>query len=431
MQPLRRRALLAAFTVAALDGVFAVTLCRVRNAACTPGGVFRSIASAVLGPSARQGGLGGALAGVGVHLLVASAWTVLFLMMYVRSPALRRLTAGIGGRVLAAVCYGAGDLADHGLGPHSALWRQGDAALVSFLLVHPRRASALRWIANCHAGAHARRAERLTMTLGVRGKPPIVFVHGLWLHAETWNPWIEHFRALGYDATAASWPGDGQNTMATRMNPGAVAGFGVSEIANHIAAQIRHLPKRPILIGHSFGGLLVQKLLGRNLASAAVAIDPAPMKGVLVLPFSSLKASFAVLRNPLHFSMAISLTEKQFRYGFTNAVSEQEAHELYGRYAMPGPARPLFQAATANVLPGQATAVDVTNATRGPLLLVAGARDHTVPPAVVRSTFKRYRKSPAITEYREFEGRGHSLTIDRGWREIAEYVAGWLEQHLP
>ena len=264
------------------------------------------------------------------------------------------------------------------------------------------------------------------MSASPSAKHPVVFVHGLWLHAESWVPWIEFFREHGYEAIAASWPGDAETTEATRRKAAAVAGYGVTEIANHIAEQIKILQQKPILIGHSFGGLLVQNLLGRDLAAAAVAIDPAPIKGVPELPLSALKSAFPVLSNPLNVKRAVSLTEPQFRFGFTNAVSEQEAKELYAKYAMPAPGRPLFQAATANLNPNSATKVNVANARRGPLLLISGAEDHTVPPVLVRSALRAYRKSSAVTEFKEFPGRGHSLTIDRGWRELADYILGWL-----
>jgi len=258
-------------------------------------------------------------------------------------------------------------------------------------------------------------------------KPPIVFVHGLWLHAESWKPWIEFFQKNGYEATPANWPGDSETTEATRKNANAVAGYGVTEIADHIADQIKGYDQKPVLIGHSFGGLLVQNLLGRDLAAAAVAIDPAPIKGVSELPFSTLKSGFPVLGNPLNLNRAVSLTEAQFRYAFTNAVSEAEARELYKKYAMPGPGRPLFQAASATFNPNSATKVNLKNETRGPLLLISGGQDHTVPPVLVKSTLKRYSKSGAVTEFKEFPNRGHSLTIDSGWQEVAEYILGWLQ----
>ena len=258
-------------------------------------------------------------------------------------------------------------------------------------------------------------------------KIPIVFVHGLWLHAESWNNWMKFFRENGYEAVAASWPGDSETTEATRKNVDAVAGYGVIEIADYIAAQLKAFGKKPILIGHSFGGLLVQNLLGRDFAAAAIAIDPAPIKGVPELPISTLKSAFPVLGNPFNLRRAVALTEPQFRFGFTNAVSEQEARELYAKYAMPAPGRPLFQAATATFNPNSATKVNVMNATRGPLLLISGTEDNTVPPVLVKSTLRAYGKSSAVTELKEFAGRGHSLTIDSGWKELAEYCLTWLK----
>ena len=266
------------------------------------------------------------------------------------------------------------------------------------------------------------------MSANTMTRLPVVFVHGLWLHGESWNKWTELFRANGYDAVAATWPGDSETTDATRKNAAAVAGYGVSEIADHIAGQLTAFKRKPVLIGHSFGGLLVQNLLGRDLAAAAIAIDPAPIKGVIELPISALKSGLPVLGNPFNLTRSVSLTEQQFRFAFTNAVAEEEAQELYARYAMPAPGRPLFQAATATFNPRSATKVNVANANRGPLLLISGAKDNTVPPVLVRSTLKAYRNSPAVTELKEFAGRGHSLTIDSGWRELAEYSLSWLKQ---
>src|SRR5690349_4446408 len=269
--------------------------------------------------------------------------------------------------------------------------------------------------------------RRIPMPTSASVKHPVVFVHGLWLHAESWRPWIEFVQANGYEATAVSWPGDAETTQATRRNPQALAGYGVTEIADHIAGQLKSLTRKPILIGHSFGGLLVQNLLGRDLGVAGVAIDPAPIRGVPELPLSALKSAFPVLGNPFNYQRAVSLTEAQFRFGFTNAVSEQEAHELYTKYAMPAPGRPLFQAATATFNPNSATKVNTSNEARGPLLLISGASDTTVPPVLVKSTLRVYQKSKAVTEYKEFAGRGHSLVIDSGWRELVEYILSWLQ----
>ena len=255
---------------------------------------------------------------------------------------------------------------------------------------------------------------------------PVIFVHGLWLHGESWTAWLDFFRAKGYEPYTAPWPGDAETTEETRRNSAALAGYGVREIADHIASRISTLPRKPVLIGHSFGGLLVQNLLGRDLASAAVAIDPAPIRGVFELPLSALRSAIPVLRNPLNIRRSVGLTEEEFHFGFTNMVPAQEAKLLYEKYAMPGPGRPLFQAATAALNPRAATSVNVLNPKRGPLLLISGGEDNTVPPVLVRGTLRAYRRSPAVTELKAFAGRGHSLTIDGGWRDIAEYTLSWL-----
>jgi non-heme chloroperoxidase len=198
-------------------------------------------------------------------------------------------------------------------------------------------------------------------------------------------------------------------------------------VADHYAKIIGTLPAKPVMIGHSFGGLLAQVLLGRNLAHAAVAIDAAPIKGVLALPFSALRVASVALKNPANLKKAISLTPAEFRYGFGNQLSAEESEDLYRRWTIPSPARPLFQAAFANFNPNSATKVDTANATRGPLLLIAGEHDHTVPPAITHATLKLYHRSPAITEMKVMPNRGHSLTIDKGWREVADTVLSWLK----
>jgi len=258
-------------------------------------------------------------------------------------------------------------------------------------------------------------------------RPPVVFIHGLWLHASSWQPWVDLFESEGYEAIAPGWPGDGDTLAQTRSNPDAVADYGVDEVAEHYAQIMSKFPTRPIVVGHSFGGLLVEKLLGDDKASAGVAIDAAPVKGVLPLPISALRVAFPVLRNPGNVDAAIALTEDQFHYGFGNAIDREESKELFERWTIPSPARPLFQAASANLNPHSPTKVDVHNQERGPLLLTMGGKDHTVPEAISKSTYKKYRKSEASTELVEFEDRGHSLTIDHGWREIADHVLSWLK----
>ena len=212
----------------------------------------------------------------------------------------------------------------------------------------------------------------------------------------------------------------------TRAHAAAVANRGVEEITDHYAEVIAELPAKPIVIGHSFGGLIVEKLLGEGRAAAGVAIDAAPIKGVLPLPISALRASFPALHNPGNVDAAVSLTPEQFRYAFGNTLTVEESAELYERWTIPSPARPLFQAATANFNPHAQTKVDVDNEDRGPLLLTMGGMDRTVPEAITKSTYKQYRKSSAVTEIMEFEDRGHSLTIDHGWREVADSVLAWI-----
>jgi non-heme chloroperoxidase len=256
---------------------------------------------------------------------------------------------------------------------------------------------------------------------------PVVFIHGLWLHASSWGPWQEHFRAAGYTPAAPGWPGEPDTVEESRQQPDRVAGKGIDDVVDHYAEFIKGLGTKPVVIGHSFGGLIVQRLLGQNLAAAGVAIDAAPVKGVLVLPVSALRVASIALRKPANRSASVALTADQFRYGFGNAIPEREASELFERWTIPSPGKPLFEAGTANFTPHSPAQVATGNHDRGPLLLIAGSRDHTVPASITRATRKLYHKSPAITDFREFP-RGHSLTIDSGWREIADYSLSWLKQ---
>ena len=259
---------------------------------------------------------------------------------------------------------------------------------------------------------------------------PVVFVHGLWLHASSWGSWADLFAESGYDPLAPGWPGEADTPEESRDNPGQVAGKGIDEVVEHYARVIAGLKARPVVVGHSFGGLIAQRLLAQDLATAAVAIDPAPIKGVLFLPPSALRVASIALRRPANRNEAVSLTAEQFRYGFGNALPDQESAELYQRWAVPSPGRPLFEAATANFVPRSPASVDTGNKTRGPLLITAGGRDHTVPAAVSRATRRLYHKSPAVTDLREFPDRGHSLVIDHGWREVAQTALDWLDERL-
>lgn len=258
-------------------------------------------------------------------------------------------------------------------------------------------------------------------------KKTVVFIHGLWIHASSWKSWIEFFNQHGYQTLNPGWPGDSSTVAESRSHPDSIANRGVAEIADSYAKVIASLTESPIVIGHSFGGLLTQILLSRGIASAGVAIDPAPMKGVWQLPVSALRASLPVLGNPFNLKKAISLTFNQFRYGFANAVPMEEAKELYERWTIPAPARPLFQAATATFA-GSETKVDTANSTRGPLLITGGERDHIAPPILGQASAKKYDRS-VVTDFKLFKGRGHSLIVDHGWREVAEYSLAWLNKN--
>jgi pimeloyl-ACP methyl ester carboxylesterase len=258
-------------------------------------------------------------------------------------------------------------------------------------------------------------------------KKTIVFIHGLWIHASSWKSWMDFFNQHGYETVNPGWPGDSETVAESRANPQLIANRGVTEVADHYTGIISSLAAPPVVIGHSFGGVIAQIILARGIAAAGIAIDPAPIKGVWQLPFSALKASFPVLGNPFNLKKAVSLSFGQFRYGFANNVPEQEARELYDKWTIPAPARPLFQAATATFA-GSETKVNTENKTRGPLLITGGAQDHIAPPVLGRASLKKYNAS-VTTEFKLFQNRGHSLTMDHGWREVAEYALAWINKN--
>jgi non-heme chloroperoxidase len=262
------------------------------------------------------------------------------------------------------------------------------------------------------------------------GLQPIVFVHGLWLLPSSWDRWVKMFEDAGFVALTPGWPDDPDTVEEAKANPDAFAHKSVGQIADHFDNIIRNLRKKPGVIGHSFGGLLAQILAGRGLAAATVAIDPAPFQGVLPLPLSALKSAWPVLHNPANRNRAVPLTFEQFRFGFANAVSEEEAKELYDRYAVPGSGVPLFQAATANLNPWTEAKVDTENPERGPLLIINGEKDNTVPWAIAHASFKRQERNPGITEIVEIPGRGHALVIDNGWRDVADKAFAFLKRFI-
>jgi len=262
------------------------------------------------------------------------------------------------------------------------------------------------------------------------GRTPVVFVHGLWLLPSSWNRWAEFFEEDNFVALTPGWPDDPLTVEEAKAHPEVFAGKSIGDVAAHYESIITQLDHTPVIIGHSFGGLITQILAGRGLSAAAVAIDPAPFRGVLPLPISALRAARPALGNPANRHKAIPLTYEQFRYAFANAVGEDEAKALYEEFAVPAPAEPLFQAAASNLNPWTEAKVDTENPNRGPLLIVSGERDHTVPPVLANAAYERQSRNVGVTEIVEMPGRGHGLTIDHGWREVAETARAFVRRFV-
>ena len=252
------------------------------------------------------------------------------------------------------------------------------------------------------------------------GHTAVVFIHGLWLLASSWDRWADLFAEAGYAPVSPGWPDDPDTVEEALANPEAFADKTIGQVADHYSGIIGRLTRKPAVIGHSFGGLLAQIVAGRGLASATVAVDPAPFRGIPQLPLSALRAGSPVLSNPANRHRAVPLTFEQFRYSFANAVDEDQARRLYDTYAVPAPGAPLWQAAAANFNPRIEDKVDTKNPERGPMLIVSGELDHTVPHALANAAYEHQRKNPGVTEFVEIPGRGHALTIDDGWQEVAE-----------
>ncbi len=272
----------------------------------------------------------------------------------------------------------------------------------------------------------AQQIERANAT----GRTPVVFIHGLWLLPNCWERWATVFEDAGYAALTPGWPDDPETVEEAKAHPEVFARKTIGQIATRYAEVIGRLTTKPAVIGHSFGGLLTMIIAGRGLASASVAISPAPHRGVLPLPIAALRSSSPVLRNPANRNRAVLLTYQQFRYAFANAIGEDEAKQLYETYSVPGSGAMIFQAATANLNPSTEAKVDSRNPDRGPLLIMSADTDHTVPWALANAAFKRQRRNEGVTEIVEIPNRRHSLTLDSGWREVADTALAFVRRFV-
>jgi pimeloyl-ACP methyl ester carboxylesterase len=262
------------------------------------------------------------------------------------------------------------------------------------------------------------------------GGTPVVFIHGLWLLPSSWDRWAQLFGEAGYPALTPSWPDDPETVEEARANPEVMAKKTLAQVADHTAEVIGQLERKPAVMGHSTGGLLAQLIAGRGLSAATVAIDPGPFRGVLPLPVSSLRSSLPVLRNPLNRGRAVTLTFDQFKYGWANALDEEEAKQLYETYHVAAPGVSLMQMANANLNPWTEAKVDSRNPDRGPMLIIEGEKDHTVAPAMAKAAYGRQKRNEGVTEFEMVPNRGHALTIDSGWREVAEKALAFVKRFV-
>ena len=272
------------------------------------------------------------------------------------------------------------------------------------------------------------RETRQVERANASGRTPVVFIHGLWLLPSSWDRWAEFFEDAGYAAVTPSWPDDPETVEEARAHPEVFAGKTLGQVADHTAEVIGGLEKKPAVMGHSTGGLLAQIIADRGLSAVTVAIDPGPFRGVLPLPLSTLRSASPVLRNPLNRGRAVALTLDQFKYGWANALDDDEAERLYETYHVATPGVALMQMANANLNPRTEAKLDPKNPNRGPLLIIEGEKDHTVAWAIANASFKRQRENPAVTELEKVPNRGHSLTIDSGWREVAEKALAFVNR---
>jgi len=263
------------------------------------------------------------------------------------------------------------------------------------------------------------------------GRTPVVFIHGLWLLPSSWDNWAALFEEAGYAAVTPAWPDDPDTVEQARANPDVLAKKTLGQVADHTAEVIGRLKEKPAVMGHSTGGLLAQIIADRGLSAATVAIDPGPFRGVLPLPISALRSAGPVLKNPLNHGRAVTLSFDEFKYGWANALGEDEARQLYDTYHVAAPGVALMQMANANLNPFTEAKLDPKNPDRGPLLIIDGEKDHTVPWAIANASYKRQQRNPGVTEIKKIPNRGHSLTIDSGWREVAQTALDFLKRFVP
>ncbi|MEU7576269.1 alpha/beta hydrolase [Streptomyces sp. NPDC041068] len=262
------------------------------------------------------------------------------------------------------------------------------------------------------------------------GRTPAVFVHGLWMLASSWDHWLPHFEAAGFAPVALTWPDEPATVTEARERPEAIAGKTVGQVADHLGGLIGTLERKPVVIGHSVGGMLTQILAGHGLSAASVAIDPAPFRGVLAFPLSTVRSLIPMIANPRNRKRAKPLTYAQFRYAYANAVSEEEAKAIYERYAVPAPCAPPMQAAMANFNPRTEAKADCRTPQRGPLLIISGGQDNAVPWALANGAYKRQKPNSSVTEIIELHGRDHALTLDSRWKEVADVSLTFLRRFV-
>jgi pimeloyl-ACP methyl ester carboxylesterase len=278
--------------------------------------------------------------------------------------------------------------------------------------------------------ALTQRETQQTEQANASGRTPVVFIHGLWLLPSSWDNWAQLFEEAGYAAVTPVWPDDPETVEEARANPDVLAKKSIAQVADHTAEVIGKLNKKPAVMGHSTGGLLAQIIADRGLSAATVAIDPGPFRGVLPLPLSALRSAGPVLANPLNRGRAVTLTLDQFKYGWANALGDEEAKQLYETYHVAAPGVALMQMANANINPFTEAKLDPTNPARGPLLIIDGEKDHTVPWAIANASYKRQKRNQAVTEIKQIPNRGHSLTIDSGWREVAQTALDFVKRFV-